>query len=516
MFRAFLLSMVFVIGTFSVSGQDQQAPPSEPVMLERLIDDFESGLPITYDAAGVGIGFVPWGDTTGNVVLSARQVLPNAPLAIPMLADVPNTVLAVDFQIASWGGFFHIFTDGEDWVGMDWRDYNAFSFWMYGTGSNGTLQFELADNLNRDFPGDSAERYLYRFIDDAAGWRQITIPFAALQRRTDYQPPGAPDDGLGLDQVSGYAFGLPSGIGASTILFDQVGLTTVEGDSVIVWSAGETAALQPSALAPAATGGRDLSNENLWNEREWTLIWSDEFDAAAGTPPNADYWTHEIGGSGWGNNEYEYYTERVENAAHDGQGHLAITAREERLPNAQCHYGACRYTSARLISRDKVEFTYGRVEARIRIPRGQGIWPAFWMLGGDILSVSWPRSGEIDVMENVGHELYTVHGTVHGPGYSGGEGIGASYTRDTPFSADFHIYAIEWDEDAIRWYVDGDIYHMLTPDDLGGDEWVFNKPFFLLLNVAVGGNWPGLPNDQTVFPQTMLVDYVRVYQLASE
>jgi beta-glucanase (GH16 family) len=205
----------------------------------------------------------------------------------------------------------------------------------------------------------------------------------------------------------------------------------------------------------------------------------------------------------------------VENAALDGEGNLAIVAREEHLGNA-CHYGLCDYTSARLISRDKVEFTYGRVEARIRIPRGQGIWPAFWMLGSDINQVGWPNSGEIDILENIGREPQIVHGTVHGPGYSGADGIGGAYEIDSDFADDFHVYAIDWDPNAIRWYVDGNHYFTLTPNDLNGDEWVFDHDFFLLLNVAVGGNWPGMPDATTEFPQTMLVDYVRVYTLDGE
>jgi beta-glucanase (GH16 family) len=167
-----------------------------------------------------------------------------------------------------------------------------------------------------------------------------------------------------------------------------------------------------------------------------------------------------------------------------------------------------------LISRDKVEFTYGRVEARIQIPRGQGIWPAFWMLGNDISSAGWPQSGEIDIMENIGKEPKNIYGTIHGPGYSGASGVGGFYTGATDFADDFHVYAVDWDPDVIRWYVDGNLYNTLSRDDVHGNEWVFDHDFFIILNVAVGGYWPGYPDDTTVFPQTMLVDYVRVYQLA--
>lgn len=251
-----------------------------------------------------------------------------------------------------------------------------------------------------------------------------------------------------------------------------------------------------------------------WDTRTWELMWSDEFDGEAGTLPDSATWTMEIGGNGWGNQEHQYYTNRAENASLDGQGNLAIVAREENPGNYTCHYGLCRYTSARLISRDKVEFTYGRVEARIKVPFGQGIWPAFWMLGANFQSVGWPNSGEIDVMEHIGKEPRNVHGTIHGPGYSGGGGITGRIQLDEDVSDDFHVFAVDWDPGAIRWYVDGQLYHAVSASDLDGRQWVFDHDFFLLLNVAVGGQWPGYPDETTQFPQTMLVDYVRVYKLA--
>ena len=161
-----------------------------------------------------------------------------------------------------------------------------------------------------------------------------------------------------------------------------------------------------------------------------------------------------------------------------------------------------------------MEFTYGRVEARLWLPYGQGIWPAFWMLGANFDQAGWPTAGEIDIMENVGFEPQTVHGTIHGPGYSGGSGIGGGTSLDAPLSDGFHVYAIDWDPNVIRWYVDGELYNTVSINDVGRREWVFDHDFFLLLNVAVGGYWPGFPDETTVFPQTMRVDYVRVYQLA--
>jgi beta-glucanase (GH16 family) len=249
--------------------------------------------------------------------------------------------------------------------------------------------------------------------------------------------------------------------------------------------------------------------------QEWRLTWSDEFEGPAGAPVDGAKWVFDTGGEGWGNQELQYYTTRAENVSLDGGGHLVITARAEP-PNSSysCWYGSCRYTSARLKTKDRFEQMYGRFEARIRIPRGQGIWPAFWMLGNDIDRVGWPQCGEIDVMENIGREPAVVHGTIHGPGYSGGSGIGGTYTLTTAsFADDYHVFAVEWTPREVRWLVDEREYRRITPAaPPPATTWVFDHPFFMLLNVAVGGAWPGEPDASTVFPQQMLVDYVRVYQ----
>jgi beta-glucanase (GH16 family) len=247
---------------------------------------------------------------------------------------------------------------------------------------------------------------------------------------------------------------------------------------------------------------------------EWTLTWSDEFNGPAGSAVDAAKWVVEIGGEGWGNQERQYYTARPENVSLDGSGHLVITARAEPGGAFQCWYGPCGYTSARLKTKDRFAQTYGRFEARIKIPRTQGIWPAFWMLGNDIDQVGWPQCGEIDVMENIGREPAVVHGTIHGPGYSGANGIGGAYTLTTGSLADdYHVFAVEWVPGEIRWFIDDTEYRRTTPADLpAGSPWVFAHPFFMLMNVAVGGAWPGDPDATTVLPQQMLVDYVRVYE----
>ena len=198
-------------------------------------------------------------------------------------------------------------------------------------------------------------------------------------------------------------------------------------------------------------------------------------------------------------------TQMLQENAFIEEGVLVIQALEER-------YKGKPYTSARLKTQDLFAHAFGRYEARIQLPFGQGIWPAFWMLGANISTKGWPHNGEIDIMENIGSEPNIVHGTVHGPGYSGGEGIGKPFGLPSTmrFADDFHIFAIEWEPEEIRWYVDGIEYHTLKADRVPGD-WVYDHPFFMIMNMAVGGLWPGYPDDTTTFPQQMRVDYVRVY-----
>jgi beta-glucanase (GH16 family) len=234
------------------------------------------------------------------------------------------------------------------------------------------------------------------------------------------------------------------------------------------------------------------------------LVMGEEFNSNGA--PDSNLWSYDIGtgNNGWGNNELQYYTDRPENIVVE-DGMLKITAISEVFSGAS-------YTSARILTKGKFEQKHGRIEARIKLPLGKGLWPAFWMLGTNIDEVSWPQCGEIDIMEYLGNQPTKVFGTVHGPGYSGGESVGKTYTLPNDrFDNDFHIFGIEWGENYINYYVDDVLYNQITPADVEG-EWVFNQPFYLILNVAVGGNLPGSPDSNTSFPQTMLVDYVRVYQ----
>jgi len=678
-----------------------------------LIEDFESGLPTGRDPFGNQIGFSIWGSTYGNVGITLTTgttgtvILPGG--------SAPNTTLKITSNVESWGGFTDAFKDENAWGSQDWSRYDGLRFWFYGANSGSQIQVEIFDNRQLGNTGDSAERFYQRFTDNFSGWKHISLPFALFQRRTDYQPSGAPADGLNLTDVSGFAFNLPA-VSATTVYYlDQVELygdlaqhpATVragfaayayaanEGQSAAVKVTLNTTATLPvtvtcvltddsallgidylgpvertlvfapgttaqtftvttfanSKVAPrrsldmtltqavgAAVGyraasplvimdtsisdpsmiddfeyglpatlkpggnvtvsltsvlsgtalalpGQELLNTvlsvtyslpagltagahavanaggftrtfpisqdwsaynglafwvygmntgtpitvQLLDNRQpepgpdgWKLVWSDEFTGAAGSAPNPANWNYDIGGGGWGNNEWEYYTDSRDNSALDGNGHLVITATTNTDPALTCASsptgpnGMCYATSARLLTSGKQEFLYGRLEASIKIPKGQGLWPAFWMLGNDIGTVGWPASGEIDIMENIGKpsEQNIIYGTIHGPGYSGGSNIGSGpYALPSPLSDDFHVFAIEWEPTEIRWYVDDTNYFTATVADLPPNtDWVFDHPFFFLLNVAVGGNWPGYPDATTQFPQTMQVDYVRVSQ----
>jgi beta-glucanase (GH16 family) len=236
----------------------------------------------------------------------------------------------------------------------------------------------------------------------------------------------------------------------------------------------------------------------------WQLVWSDEFNDPAGTQPDPTKWGYDLGGGGWGLAQLQTYTSNAENASTDGNGYLTINA----LRDAN---GA--YTSARLKTQGKFEQAFGRFEARARLPGGLGLWPAFWMLGNDFPATAWPTCGEVDIMENRASEPAINHGSLHGPGYSGNMPLTAQYTLSAGavFAGDFHIFAVEWELNVVRFYVDDQLYETRSPADLTTQRWVYDHPFFILLNVAVGGRFPGNPTNATVFPQTMAVDYVRVY-----
>jgi beta-glucanase (GH16 family) len=239
---------------------------------------------------------------------------------------------------------------------------------------------------------------------------------------------------------------------------------------------------------------------------DWQLVWSDEFNQPDGSAPNPANWGYDIGNGGWGNEELEYYTSRTNNARIEN-GQLVIEAQQES-------YGGSSYTSARLKTQGLWSWAYGRIEASIKIPQGQGIWPAFWMLGTNFASVGWPTCGEIDIMENIGKKPSTVYGSIH---LHGGDLTKSfSLPNDQKLASEFHTYGITWFPKLMQFYIDSptNIYATYTPADLPANAaWPFDcGKFFIILNVAVGGKWPGNPDATSTFPQEMLVDYVRVYR----
>lgn len=253
--------------------------------------------------------------------------------------------------------------------------------------------------------------------------------------------------------------------------------------------------------------GCEVPDTQQLPERTWSLVWEDEFEGNAGESPDPANWTYDIGrgDNGWGNEELQYYTDRPENVSLDGEGNLVITAIRET-------FGGAAFSSARIKTKGLFSQAYGRFEARLKTPYGPGLWPAFWMLGDNIDEVSWPQCGEIDIMELRGQQPNIALGSLHGPGYSAGNAISGSYAlTNGRFDTEYHLYAVEWFEDRIDFFVDDFLYQRITREDVPG-EWVYNQPFFMILNVAVGGTFVGFPTNQTPFPQTMVVDYVKVYE----
>ncbi|HWJ27923.1 MAG TPA: family 16 glycosylhydrolase [Flavisolibacter sp.] len=237
----------------------------------------------------------------------------------------------------------------------------------------------------------------------------------------------------------------------------------------------------------------------------YTLVWSDEF---SGNTLDANAWNYETGNGsgGWGNNELEYYTNSAKNVF-VSNGNLIIEARKESI-------SAINYSSAPITTQNKKTFTYGSVDIRAKLPKGQGIWPALWMLGSSISSAGWPASGEIDIMELLGHEPSKMYGTLHFGASSATHGSKGNYyvLNSGSFYDQFHVFSMEWKQDEVKLYVDNNLFLTVNKSDVGSSPYPFNAPFFFIFNVAVGGNWPGSPGSNTTFPQRMIVDYVRVFQ----
>jgi beta-glucanase (GH16 family) len=256
------------------------------------------------------------------------------------------------------------------------------------------------------------------------------------------------------------------------------------------------------------------------------LLWSDEFNGKKGSAPSAKTWSREIGGGGWGNSERQYYTDKALNASMDGAGRLVITAK--RISNEYAEQvsedpgtedilnrcSECQFTSARMKTARKVSFQYGRIEARMKLPQGIGTWPAFWMLGGDLLDgVPWPECGEIDIMEFRGDIPDQATSAIHGPTTPQGSGLGARYLSVTPLSDGYHTYAIEWKKNSIDFIVDGRVNGTYTSRDTGARGWVYNQEFFIILNLAMGGTYAGEYIDPYLNQAQLNVDYIRFYSV---
>ncbi len=452
----------------------------------KLIDDFERGAYL-------------W-DGSGNVLLEPLEVAPGDPLAVPaqgayenilQVSADNNVAIRIDGNLCNRGNAVVpvaiLTTDNFDATTVD----------------HSSVRFGVAAETHVNKQNNQPKRH----EEDVDNDGDTDLLFHFRVNETGY------DCNSTETSLTGATFAGETFVASSVLSFGRdfaIGQNWAEADGLSFWFYGTNSGLDITvqlkdnrAPDPGPSG--------------WSLVWSDEFNEPVGTPPNPANWSYEIGDGaangipGWGNSELQYYSDSTENAAMDGSGNLLISAKEAD-GSLQCYYGPCDYSSARLISWRKAEFAYGRIEARIKLPQGAGLWPAFWSLGTDIDEVGWPQTGEIDIMEFVGRLPNEIFGTIHGPGYSGGQSFGNTYNFAKPAFEDFHTFAIEWEPDSINWYVDGILYHSATPGDVAPNEWVFNDPVFLLLNVAVGGNFGGPVAADTVFPQELVIDYVRVYQ----
>ncbi len=278
---------------------------------------------------------------------------------------------------------------------------------------------------------------------------------------------------------------------------------------VVILTIGASASA--SALALSSHEESDKSKVPAL-PRYTKLVWSDEFNGPAGTPPSSSKWVPEVGAFGWTDNELETYTNNPANASLNGRGQLAIVARRQRATGPD---GLTRnYTSARLDTHGLFSATYGLIEARIKVPAGAGLWPAFWMIGADDKTVGWPASGEIDVVEALGQQPSVAHGFINGPSSSAPHyTVGQTAVSRTSLASGFHTYAVSWSPNSITWLLDGVPYGTTTRKNLPpGAKWVFNRPFYLVLDLAIGGDWAGPLKSSTHFPATMMVDWVRVYK----
>lgn len=456
-----------------------------PVETTQGLDDFEgyegsSAVPASwfnYGNAGGGVSIVAPGDDRERNGQSGD-----------------NRLLAWGFDAVSdpgYGGVGKEFPEPQNWT-----EFTGLQFWFHGSGENGELQIEIGEDKTTD-----VERYRApSFIDNEVGWRLVKLPFATFSP-SGWNP--SPGNGiLDLRAVENIVFAANAGVSTAGVALDDIALyddgTTVPTTTTAPTEQGEQASVP---IIPTPEPIQVDPPEGM------ELVWSDEFDGDTIDPTN---WTYDIGGWGWGNGESQYYSDRPENArVQDGM--LIIEARKE-------DYAGSYYTSARLLTQGLREFQYGRIEARLKVPAGIGTWPAFWMLGSGFEHNAedparrWPTVGEIDIMEYVGREPDLVIGTIHGPAYAGAGGKSRWNRQDFDIADDWHTFAIDWDETGIRWFFDGEEYAEVGPANIKRGEWVFDKPFFIILNLALGGTLGGYLDPNLEFPLRLYADYVRVYQ----
>ncbi len=428
----------------------------------QLLDDFESygtgdSVPPTwfnYGNAGGGVSLVGVAETRVRTGQSGD-----------------NKLLAWGFDAVSDPGYGGV---GKEYASpQNWSQYSGVRFWFYGSGEGGSLQIEIGEDKTSD-----VERYRGgAFTDNQVGWQIVRVPFDSFSPASWNPAPG--NEVLDLVSVENIVFAVNSGATTAGVAIDDVSLYVDNSSST-------TSTTVPQADTSPPTD----------------LVWSDEFN---GSGINTSNWRYDIGGWGWGNGESQYYTNRQENARVE-DGALVIEAHRE-------DYLGSSYTSARLLSQNLREFQYGRIEARVKVPAGTGTWPAFWMLGTGLGEPGrvWPDVGEIDILEYVGREPNVVIGALHGPGYSGGNAIDQWSYQSLAIADDWHVVAVEWNYSGITWFLDGVQFHSVSRNDPPG-EWVFDQPFFIILNLAIGGTLGGTIDPNLEFPLRYYVDYVRVYQ----
>jgi len=428
----------------------------------QLLDDFESygtgdSVPSTwfnYGNAGGGVSLVGVAETRARTGQSGD-----------------NKLLAWGFDAVSDPGYGGV---GKEYASpQNWSQYSGLKFWFYGSGEGGSLQIEIGEDKTSD-----VERYRGgAFTDNQVGWKIVRVPFDSFSPASWNPTPG--NEVLDLVSVENIVFAVNSGATTAGVAIDEVSLYVDASSSTTTTTVPQTDTSPPT-----------------------DLVWSDEFN---GSGINTSNWRYDIGGWGWGNGESQYYTNRQENARVE-DGALVIEAHRE-------DYLGSSYTSARLLSQNLREFQYGRIEARVKVPTGTGTWPAFWMLGTGLGEPGrvWPDVGEIDILEYVGREPNVVIGALHGPGYSGGNAIDQWSYQSSAIADDWHVVAVEWNYAGITWFLDGVQFHSVSRNDPPG-EWVFDQPFFIILNLAIGGTLGGAIDPTLEFPLRYYVDYVRVYQ----